>query len=139
MSIDRLTRVNELLRREIGQALYHVLKDYEVDFSAVTVTHVQTTSNLRTARVLVSIRSDEDSRIRMLSRLKKHRGDIQKFIHQNVVLKYTPRLLFELDGSVEQGAHVLDLLREIEPTIPVDDVGADDGLPASGEEEEPQG
>ena len=121
MSIDRLTRVNELLRREIGQALYHVMKDYEADLASVTVTHVQTSSNLRTARVLVSVRADQETRERVLSRLKRHRRDIQDIIHRNVVLKYTPKLLFLLDGSVEQGDHVLDILREIEPTLPDDD------------------
>jgi tRNA pseudouridine55 synthase len=102
MSIDRLARVNELLRREIGGALYHVLKDYEVDLAAVTITHVITTRNLRSARVLVSIRDHRGERDRIISRLRRHRAEIQAIINRNMTLKYTPKLMFALDPSVER-------------------------------------
>ncbi len=114
MSIDRLARVNELLRREIGGALYHVLKDYEVDLAAVTITHVITTRNLRSARVLVSIRDHRGERDRIISRLRRHRAEIQAIINRNMTLKYTPKLMFALDPSVEKGDHILDILQKME-------------------------
>ena len=56
MSIDRITRVNELLKREISSAFYKILAPEErVDMAALTVTHVTTSRNLRHARVLISI------------------------------------------------------------------------------------
>ncbi len=100
MSIDRLARVNELLRREIGGALYHVLKDYEVDLAAVTITHVITTRNLRSARVLVSIRDHRGERDRIISRLRRHRAEIQAIINRNMTLKYTPKLMFALVSAI---------------------------------------
>ncbi len=113
MSVDRLKRVNELLRREIGEALYHVMKEADFDMSAVTVTHVITSRNLRHARVLVSIRDHKNERQRMLGHIRRHRREIQAMINRDLVLKYTPKLSIELDESVERGDHVLEVLSEL--------------------------
>jgi len=108
-----MDRVNELLRREIGGALFRVMTEAGFDLSAVTVTHVITARNLRQARVLVSIRDHQEDRLRMLSLLKQHRTQIQAMINRDLVLKYTPKLQFELDLSLEQGNHILDVLSKI--------------------------
>jgi ribosome-binding factor A len=50
----------------------------------------------------------------MLALLRRHRKEIQDRINRDLTLKYTPRLTFELDTSLERGDHVLDLLAEIE-------------------------
>ena len=119
MKIDRLTRVNVLLRREIGVSLYRIMNEKRFDLAAVTVTHVITSSDLRSARVLVSIRDpDPKHRGEMLALLEKHRPDIQRQIADNVILKYTPRLSFELDMSIEEGDRVLSLLSKLEPPAP---------------------
>jgi ribosome-binding factor A len=114
MNDQRITRVNELLRREIGSSLYRVINETDCDLSAVTVTHVITSRDLRTARVLLSIRGDQDQQKRMLSRIVRHRIDIQEVIHKNVILKYTPRLTFSLDSSLEAGDRVLGILRGLD-------------------------
>ncbi|OGV65444.1 MAG: ribosome-binding factor A [Lentisphaerae bacterium RIFOXYA12_FULL_48_11] len=114
MTVDRLTRVNELLKREIGEALFQIVKEDDFDLSAVTVTHVMTSSNLRNARVMVSIRDNQDKRDRMLAILRRYRGEIQKRISKDIILKYTPRLTFELDTSIEKGDAVLSLLHKME-------------------------
>jgi ribosome-binding factor A len=114
MQNRRLTRINELLRREIGGCLYHVIGDSGFDMSAITVTHVMTTSSLRSARVLVSIRDHEDEREAMISTLRRHRIEIQKHLSDNIVLKYTPRLTFSLDTSLEEGSHTLSILNELD-------------------------
>jgi ribosome-binding factor A len=110
MKIDRLTRVNELLRREIASALYRLLDRSTFDMAAVTITHVITSSDLRTARVLVSIRGHEADRRRMLNRLQGLHGALQQEVSGHVILKYTPKLHFVLDESVESGDRVLNLL-----------------------------
>lgn len=124
MKTDRLTRVNELLRREIGLVLYRLLDPTQFDLAALTVTHVIASSDLRTARVLISIRGHEQERRAMLHRIQHLHGDIQQEIAKVVVLKYTPVLHFALDSSIESGDRVLDILSKI--PIP-----ADDGTPAS--------
>jgi len=114
MSSQRITRVNELLRREIGTTLFRVINEADCDLSAVSVTHVVAASDLHTAKVLVSIRGDSVKQRRILSILRKHRVDIQELINKNVILKYTPRLSFSLDTSLAEGDHVLDILRGLE-------------------------
>lgn len=114
MKADRLTRVNELLRREIGEALYRLVDRSTFDMAAVTVTHVIVSSDLRTARVLVSIRGHEAQRDAMLRHLQHLHGELQEDIARKVILKYTPRLQFALDHSIEDGDRVLGILSKIE-------------------------
>ena len=114
MSVDRLVRVNELIRREIGDLLFRIMNERKFDLSAVTVTHVITNPTLRQARVLVSIRDHVAERPEMLRLLRKHAPEIQDAINRDLKLKYTPRLTFELDTSIERGDHVLSVLSEIE-------------------------
>lgn len=113
MSIDRITRVNELLRREIGEALFKIVHESRFDFSAVTITHVQASRNLRHARVLVSIRDHENERDEILAVLRRHRGEIQQNINKDLSLKFTPQLMFTLDTSVEHGDKILHLIDEL--------------------------
>ena len=113
MKADRITRVNELIRRELGVQLYRVVNRPDFDTAAVTFTHALTSVDLRSCRVLVSIRGELAEQERMLSILKRHRVDFQAAIHQTVVLRYTPHLHFVLDHSVEQGDHILQLLDQM--------------------------
>ena len=114
MSVDRLDRVNALIRREIGESLFRIMNDQSFDLAAVTITHVITARNLRTARVLVSIRGTEEQKLAMLSMLRRHRPEIQNTINRDLSLKYTPKLHFDLDRSVEEGDHVLDILTHLD-------------------------
>ncbi len=114
MGVDRLTRVNELLKREIGGILFRIMHEQRFDLAAVTITRVATSKDLREARVFVSIREHQDERAAMLAQLRRHRAEIQTHINATLVLKYTPRLTFELDTSVEEGDRVLQLLASLE-------------------------
>lgn len=116
MKADRITRVNELIRRELGLQLYRVVNRPDFDSAAVTFTHALTSVDLRSCRVLVSIRGELSEQERMLSILKKHRVEFQNAIHQNIVLRYTPHIHFVLDHSVAQGDQVLHLLQHMEET-----------------------
>jgi ribosome-binding factor A len=89
------------------------------DAPAITVTHVLTSSNLRSARVLVSILGHEEDRAKLLQELEAHRIEIQNHIIRTVRLKYTPKLTFKLDTSLEEGDRVLELLQQLnESDIP---------------------
>ncbi len=113
MSVDRIERVNALIKREIGESLFHIMNDSDFDLAAVTVTHVVASRNLRTARVLVSIRGDEKKKTRMLGLLRRRRPEIQRLINRDLTLKYTPKLQIDLDRSIEDGDHVLDILTHL--------------------------
>ncbi|MEI6564646.1 MAG: 30S ribosome-binding factor RbfA [bacterium] len=116
MKTDRLTRVNELLRREISAVLYRLIDRSEFDMAALTVTHVIVSPDLRCARVLISIRGHENERRKMLRRIQAIHADIQEEIAKVVVLKYTPKLTFVLDASIEFGDRVLDILSKLPAT-----------------------
>ena len=118
MSVDRITRVNELLKREIGDLLFRVMHANEFDLASVTITRVETSKDLREARVYVSILGHEEQRPHMLALLSRRHGEFQRRINKDVTLKYTPRLTFELDTSVEEGDHVLAVLAKLEAANP---------------------
>lgn len=118
MGTKRLTRVNELLRREVADMLCRALGAKDADFSTVTVTHVLTSPDLRRARVFVSIRGSEPERKEVLAALYRHRKEIQSKVNHDVKLKYTPRLTFQLDESLEEGDHVLGLINQLEAEHP---------------------
>ena len=118
MSVDRITRVNELLKREIGDLLFRVMQANEFDLAAVTITRVSTSKDLRDAHVYVSILGHEAERPHMLALLRRRRGEFQRRINKDVTLKYTPRLTFELDTSVEEGDHMLAVLAKLEASNP---------------------
>ena len=118
MSIDRITRVNALLKREIAESLFHIMNERQFDLAAVSITHVITNRDLRSARVLVSIRDHADERRQILDLLRRHRAEIQEKINRDLILKYTPRLTFELDLSVERGDRILGLLSQMEAPPP---------------------
>jgi ribosome-binding factor A len=125
MSIDRLTRVNELMRREIGESLLRLIPDAGGDASTVTVTHVITSKDLRVARVLVSVRGTPAEQEKTLGQLRRWRTEIQRRVNKDLTLKYTPRLQFQLDSSVADGDRVLQLLARMEE----EDVAPDPGMP----------
>ena len=127
MAIDRLERVNALLRREIGEALYKVFAGESIDLAAITVTNVRCARNLREATVSISIFGHDNERPVLLRQLAKKAKELQSLINRDLTLKYTPRLRFSLDGSVEKGDRVLDVLSHLdngsaaEPNLEMDD------------------
>ncbi len=132
MKANRITRVNELIKRELGTQLYHVINQPDFDPAAVTITHPQTSVDLRSCRVLVSIRGDETEQERVLSILKRHRTEFQATLNKNIVLRYTPQLRFVIDHSIEEGDQVLQLLQQMEATGEVnsaEDFQVEDGTP----------
>lgn len=118
MKGDRLTRINTLLQHELAEAIFRVINEPGFEPSAVTVTRVETSSNLRNARVHVSIRAEAHAQRAMLRLLMHHRGDLQAIIGRNVTMKYTPHLTIILDDSLEEGDRILHLIEDIEQAHP---------------------
>ncbi|MCF7848609.1 MAG: 30S ribosome-binding factor RbfA [Kiritimatiellales bacterium] len=118
MSISRLVRVNELLKREIAEDIHRIFAMSNFDTAALMVVRVDCAPNLRDAAVFVSIFGHEEERDRMISFLNRHRQEITKKMCQRVKLKYTPRLHFKLDGSVEGGDNILAILTDMERENP---------------------
>jgi ribosome-binding factor A len=126
MKTDRLVRVNELMKREIGEYLSRTisLERDGFDRSILTVTHVMVSTNFHTARVLVSIFGHERERPSILGKLGRHRYDIQRHLADKIKLKYTPRLTFVIDTSLSEGDRILSLLDKMGPLTGSGDEGS---------------
>lgn len=113
MSVRRLERVNELLKREIAGVIYKIGGEDKLDLAAVTVTRVITSPDLRHARVMISVRDHQQERQHIIDMLARHRSAIQRHINSDLKLKYTPQLAFELDESIEKGDRILSIINEL--------------------------
>jgi len=119
MSSARIIRVNELLKREIASDIHRLFANTNFDTGSITVTRVETAADLRDAVVHVSIFGHEEERVKMIRFLNRHRKEVQARMSKHVIIKYTPRLHFKLDESIEGGDRVLGILETLD--IPDDD------------------
>lgn len=114
MATSRIIRVNELLKREIAEDIHRVFSMTDFDTGSITVTRVEVTPDLKDANVFISIFGHEEERDDMISFLQRHRQEIVKKMIKRVKLKYTPRLHFKYDPSLEEGDQILSLLNELD-------------------------
>ena len=110
MTTERMKRVNEVIREVIGDAITSELEDPRIGF--VTVTAVDTSPDLRSARVFVSVLGDAEERERTLAGLRASHGPLQAKIAREVRIKYTPTLSFHYDEGPERGVRLAQLLDE---------------------------
>jgi ribosome-binding factor A len=111
-----MRRINEVLREVVGAAIASDLSDPRIGF--VTVTSVETSPDLRTAKVFVSVLGDEEERDATLTALRSSHGVLQSRIAAETRMKRTPTLTFHYDQTVEQGVRISRLLEEVEPPTP---------------------
>ena len=109
---ERMRRVNEAVRQVLSEAVGE-LKDPRIGF--VTVTGVETSTDLREARVFVSVLAPERDRERTLEGLAAAHGVLQARLGRELRLKRTPQLAFEYDPSVERGVRMGKLIDELAP------------------------
>jgi ribosome-binding factor A len=107
-----MRRVNEAVRQVLGDALVD-LKDPRIGL--VTITGVQTSPDLRTARVYVSVFGGEKKRQRSIDALSAAHGVLQTRIATELHMKRTPTLTFEYDPTVEEGVRMSQLIDELAP------------------------
>ena len=108
----RLERVNQLIREEISILLQRQIKDPRLS-GFITVTRVSTSSDLGHAKVFISVMGDEEEKREALEALTKASGFMRRALRQQLTLRYIPELNFYYDDSIEQGAHVLELISQI--------------------------
>ncbi len=113
MAGARMRRINEVLREVVGAAVSGELQDPRIGF--VTVTSVETSPDLRTAKVYVSVLGDEAEREATLGALRSSHGVIQSRIAAETRMKRTPTLTFHYDDTIEQGVRISRLLEEEPP------------------------
>src|ERR1700750_155884 len=128
MAGARMRRVDESLR-EVVAATVTELADPRLGF--VTVTGVETSSDLRSARVYVSVLGDETERAATLDALRSSHGVIQSRIASETRMKRTPTLTFHYDDTIEKGVRISRLLEETAAETGGEEGGAGGERPAS--------
>ena len=121
MAGNRIGRINEEIQRELS-ALLRTLKDPRLQNGLVTVTHVDTTSDLRCCKVYVSA-LDKSQEAEVMKGLKSAAGYLRRELGAAVQLRYT--LQFVADDSIQQGAHILEMLRDPNVVKPANPANAD--------------
>lgn len=109
----RLGRIDEEYRKEISQIISYELKNPNVT-GIVSVTKVRVTNDLKYAKVYVSILNSKNVK-ETLAGLKKSAGFIRSELAKRVNLRNTPEITFELDDSLEYGAKIDSILKQIMP------------------------
>ena len=109
MASNRISRINEEIQRELSEQ-FRRLKDPRVSQTGmVSITRVDTTGDLRYARIYISALEKE-----VLKGLKSAAGFLRRELGRSLQLRYTPELQFVADDSIQHGAHILEVLRQVE-------------------------
>ena len=107
----RITRVNELLRREVSEQLR---RHYRSSAVTITISDVATSPDLRQATIYYSVIGDARAQIDAAELFHRVGRDLRHRVSQQVTLKYFPSFEYVYDPSLERGAGILDILDELE-------------------------
>ena len=108
----RISRLNSLIREEISDLLQRQVKDPQLD-RFVSVTEISTSPDLSYAKVFVSIMGSEEEKRATLERLTAASGFFRKELSKRLTTRRVPELNFCQDNSIEQGAHLLEIIERI--------------------------
>ena len=123
MPSNRIGRINEEIQREMS-SLIRTVKDPRVaDAGMVSVTAVETTPDLKYAKIYVSV-LDKSASAQTLKGLKSASGYLRRELGRTLNLRNTPELSFVRDDSIDKGAHILDMLRDPEVVKPANPANA---------------
>ena len=112
MASNRINRINEEIQKSLADALRRV-KDPRVSGTMISVTRVETTPDLRYAKVYVSF-LEEDKANEALKGLKSAGGYLRREVSSDLKLRYTPELVWALDDSITYGAKMLKLINSLD-------------------------
>ena len=112
MASNRIGRINEEIQKELA-SLIRNLKDPRVQDTMISITHVETTPDLRYAKVYVSFLQEERA-ADALKGLKSAGGYLRRELGRALQLRYTPELVWALDDSITYGAKMMQLINSLE-------------------------
>ena len=111
MASNRIGRINEEIQKELSSCIRN-LKDPRVQDTMISITRVETTPDLRWAKVYVSF-LEEHRAAEAMKGLKSASGYLRREISRNIQLRYTPELQWALDDSITYGARMLELINSL--------------------------
>lgn len=128
MSYQRIDRISEQVRREVDRIIREDLSDPRIQ-GTYSVTRADVTRDLRYAKIYVSI-LEEENRKPMMAALKKAAGFVRHQLGEQMIIRYAPEILFELDNNIEYGIHIASVLKQVQA-----DEGAGEASDEGTEEE----
>ena len=114
MSTRRMARVNDTIRRELSSLLMREARDPRLE-GLVSITAVDTSPDLKYARVYVSVMGSEEDKMRVQEGLAAAAGFLRRGLAARLTMRYIPDLSFERDDSIERGTRLLELIKEVAP------------------------
>jgi ribosome-binding factor A len=108
----RQEKLGEQIAIEMSDLLRTRVKDPRVGFASVT--HVEVSGDLRHAKIYVSVMGEPDEKRQTIEALHHATGFLRRELAGRLTVRFMPEIVFKLDNSIEQGAHVLGLIRELE-------------------------
>jgi len=132
MSSRRALKAAEAIREVVSMAILVDIKDPRVQ--DVTVTRVEMASDMRSAKIYVSVMGDEKKQTLSLRGLESSAGFLQSKVAKRIDTRYTPRLSFVVDQGVKKSLEVLRILKEVLPKEPASDDSAAEAESAPGAE-----
>ena len=111
MPANRIDKISEEVKREIGRIIQREIKDPRLP-EMVSVTHVKVTKDLKYATVYISVLGDDEKKEKAILALKSAAGFIRHELGQNLLLRALPELIFKLDDSIEHGFYIAKLIEE---------------------------
>lgn len=110
----RVSRVAELIKREVSQLLLNGIKDDRVGSGMVSVTNVDVSGDLQHAKIYVSIYGTKEAKVETMAGLKSATGFVRSELGARVRLRRTPEVVFIEDTGIERGSKVLSILNRLE-------------------------
>ncbi len=112
MASNRLARTNDDIQRVVSSLLRNV-KDPRVQQGMISVTRVETTGDLRYSKIWLSVMGMKDEK-EFRKGLKSASGWLRRELGSAMNLRYTPELVFEIDHSIEYGAHISQVISSLD-------------------------
>jgi ribosome-binding factor A len=109
---NRINRINEIIKQDVSHQIRFGLKDPRLT-DLVSVLKVDTTGDLRYAKVYISVYDKDEKKAKVIEVLNNAAGFLRKSVGKKLKTHYTPELIFELDDSIEYGAHIEQVLRDL--------------------------
>lgn len=121
MSTRRICRVNDVIRKEISSLLMHEIRDPRLG-GLLSVTEVDTSPDLRYAKVYVSVMGSEEEKQQVEKGLAAASGYLRRGLSERLTLRYIPQLSFLRDDSIERGSRMLEIIADLAPKDDRDEV-----------------
>jgi ribosome-binding factor A len=112
MAKHRIDRISEEVKKIVSEIIRNDLNDPRIS-TLVSVVSAEVTPDLRYARVYISVLGSEEEKSSTMKGLNSAAGFIRRELGRNIELRYSPEVVFELDNSIEHGAYINKLLKEV--------------------------